>query len=391
MNLEILSVLAFFGVMVILVYWDRKNIEFKYGLVIRRTKKGKKMIHRFGDKHRKKLQILGNIAVIVCIVASIIGIFFLFRSSYNILFKPEEAKQEVKLVLPSVGEMELPSFVLGVPFWYWIIGVFIVLLVHEPMHALLVRAEKIRIKSFGLLLLVVLPGAFVDPDDKQIKKISAIKKLRIFAAGSFGNLIAAGIIMLLAIGSNFLIDSFMVGEGIIFENTIEDTGAQEAGLEGIIMSINGKEIKNMIDFREAIEDIKPGDIIDVKTSKGNFRVKITLHPDDPEKPFIGISEPKTLFVYKGLFEGYGIVSERVLYSISWILGLFGWIFTLNIAVGIINLLPIKPLDGGLMFEEIVKMFLKGKYVDKIVIGVSLFTLSLILIALFGPSINSILR
>jgi len=385
MNLEILSVLAFFGVMVILVYWDRKNIEFKYGLVIRRTKKGKKMIHRFGDKHRKKLQILGNIAVIVCIVASIIGIFFLFRSSYNILFKPEEAKQEVKLVLPSVGEMELPSFVLGVPFWYWIIGVFIVLLVHEPMHALLVRAEKIRIKSFGLLLLVVLPGAFVDPDDKQIKKISAIKKLRIFAAGSFGNLIAAGIIMLLIISSNFLIDSFVKGEGIIFENTIEDTGAQEAGLKGVIMGINGKEIKNMLDFGEAIEDIKPGDIIDVKTSEGNFQVKTTPHPDDPEKPFIGISKPKTLFVYKGLFEGYGIVSERILYIISWVLGLFGWVFALNIGIGVFNLFPIKPLDGGLMLEEIIKYFYKGRNVNYIVNGISLIIFGLVLFNLFGPS------
>ena len=380
-----LSVLVFFGVMAILVYLDRKNIEFKYGLVIRRTKKGKKMIYKFGKKHRKKLQILGNIGVIVCIVASIIGIFYLFRSSYSILFKPEEAQQEVKLVLPSVGKMELPGFVWGVPFWYWIIAVFVVLFVHEPMHALLVRAEKIRIKSFGLLLLVALPGAFVDPDDKQIKKVSTIKKLRIFAAGSFGNLIAAGIIMLLILGSNFLIDSIMSGEGIIFENTIEDTGAQEAGLEGVIIGINNKEIKNILDFTESIEDVKPEDVIDVKTTEGNFRVKTIPHPDDPERPFIGISKPQTLFVYKSLLEGYGIVSERILYTISWILGLFGWVFTLNVGIGVFNLFPIKPLDGGLMLEEIVKYFYKGKNVNYIVNGISFVIFGLVLINLFGPS------
>ena len=379
---------VFFGVMIILVYLDRKNIEFKYGLVIRRTKKGKKMICRFAEKHRKKLQTLGNIGVIVCIIASIIGIFYLFRSSYSILFQPEEAKQEVKLVLPSVGDMKLPGFVWGVPFWYWIIAVFIVLLAHEPMHALLVRAEKVRIKSFGLLLLVVLPGAFVDPDDKQIKKISAIKKLRIYAAGSFGNLIVAGIIMLLILGSNFLLDSLMTGEGIIFENTIEDTGAQKVGLEGIIIGINDKEIKNILDFLEALEDIKPGDIIDVKTSEGNFLIKTTPHPDDPEEPFIGISNPKTFLVYKGLLEGYGVVSERILYTISWILGLFGWIFTLNLGIGVFNLFPIKPLDGGLMLEEIVNYFYKGKNANHIVNGISLVIFGLILMNLFGPSFYS---
>ena len=130
MNLEISSVFVFFGVLAILVYLDRKNIEFKYGLVMRRTKKGKKIICRFADKYRKQLQILGNIAIIVCIAASIIGIFYLFRSSYNIFFKPEEVEQEVKLVLPSVGEMELPGFILGVPFWYWIITIFVILFAH---------------------------------------------------------------------------------------------------------------------------------------------------------------------------------------------------------------------------------------------------------------------
>jgi membrane-associated protease RseP (regulator of RpoE activity) len=63
-----------------------------------------------------------------------------------------------------------------------------------------------------------------------------------------------------------------------------------------------------------------------------------------------------------------------------------WVLFLNAGIGIANLLPIKPLDGGLMLEEIVKVFFKKRWVDKIVKVVSLFTLLLILIALFGPSI-----
>jgi membrane-associated protease RseP (regulator of RpoE activity) len=35
------------------------------------------------------------------------------------------------------------------------------------------RVEKIRVKSAGLLLVLVLPGAFVEPDEKQLKKFSA--------------------------------------------------------------------------------------------------------------------------------------------------------------------------------------------------------------------------
>ena len=386
MNLETSSVLIFLGIIAILVYLDRKNIEFNYGLMIRRTKRGKKAIYEFGKKHRKKLLILGNVGVVICIVASVFGLFMLVRSSYNILSKPEEAEPEIKLVLPSVKEIDLPEFVLGVPFWYWIIGIFTVLFAHEPMHALLARAEKIRIKSFGLLLLFVLPGAFVDPDEKQIKKLSILKKLRIYAAGSFGNLIFAGIFLLLIVSYNFMIDSLMVTEGVIFEKTIENTGAEEVELVGTIIGINNKEVRSMTDFVDVLEDVKPGDVIEVKTTQGNFQIKTTPHPDDPERPFIGVSNARSLFVYKGLLEGWGLVSERTLYVLSWILGLFGWIFALNVGIGVFNLFPIKPLDGGLMFEEIVKHFYKDKKVRYLVIGVSLITLGLVLINLFGPSI-----
>jgi len=71
--------------------------------------------------------------------------------------------------------------------------------------------------------------------------------------------------------------------------------------------------------------------------------------------------------------------------------LFVWVLFLNVGIGTANLLPIKPLDGGLMFEEIVNVFFKKKWVNKIVKAVSIFTLLLVLIALFGPSINTVLR
>ncbi|MCX6821843.1 MAG: site-2 protease family protein, partial [Candidatus Aenigmarchaeota archaeon] len=285
MDLETLSVIVFFGILAIIVYLDRKNIEFKSGLMMRRTKKGKKFIYNFAEKHKKKLIVLGNIAIIVGVIASAFGFFMLVQSSYKFILKPEEATQGIKLVFPSVSGVKMPGFVLGVPFWYWILGIFVVLFAHEPMHALLARAENVKIKSFGLLLFFILPGAFVDPDEKQIKKLSTLKKLRIYAAGSFGNLIAAGVFLLLIISYNFLIDSLMSTEGVVFEKTIEKTGASEVGLIGTIIGIDDKEVKSMTDFLNIMEDVKPGDKINITTTKGDFPVKTTQNPDDPKKPF----------------------------------------------------------------------------------------------------------
>jgi len=209
---------------------------------------------------------LRNIAIIVCVVASVIGVWMLLHSSYDVLFRPKEAVPGVRLVFPSVSGLRLPEFIIGVPFWYWIIGVFVVLFAHEPMHAFLARAENVRIKSFGLLLFFILPGAFVDPDEKQIKRLSMMRKLRIFAAGSFGNLMVAGILLVLILSYNFLIDSLMTAEGVVFEKTIEDTGAHEVGVRGTIIGVDDKDVKSIVDFTNAMKDVKVGDVVSVKTT-----------------------------------------------------------------------------------------------------------------------------
>lgn len=387
-----MSIIVFFGILAIIIFRDRKNIDFKSGLIMRRTKKGKKLIYDFAEKHQKKLILIGNIALIVGVITSVFGFYTIVQSTYKIILKPEEAVQGVKLVLPSVSGVKLPGFILGVPFWYWILGVFIVLFSHEPMHALLARAEKIKLKSFGLLLFFILPGAFVEPDEREIKKLSTVKKLRIYAAGSFGNLIAAGVFLLLIISYNFLIDSVMTPTGVTFEKTIDNTGASAVGLTGTIIEINSKQVKSIVDLQDAMKDVKPGDIINIKTTKGDFKVETIPNPQDPTKPFIGISNLQTACcVYKGILKDSGTVSNNTLYIISWFSGLFEWVFILNIGIGTFNLFPIKPLDGGLMLEEIIKKFYKGKKVNYLVNGISLLTLSLVLFNLFGPGIINLVK
>jgi membrane-associated protease RseP (regulator of RpoE activity) len=58
--------------------------------------------------------------------------------------------------------------------------------------------------------------------------------------------------------------------------------------------------------------------------------------------------------------------------------LFAWLFVLHLGVGVFNLLPLKPFDGGYMYEEVFgKVFgRKGKFLSYVT---SLFILSLILL------------
>ena len=56
-----------------------------------------------------------------------------------------------------------------------------------------------------------------------------------------------------------------------------------------------------------------------------------------------------------------------------------WIYVLNIGIGLMNLFPLVPLDGGRMLDDVVKAYLPeniAKPVRYFAIGVGLFLLAL---------------
>src|SRR5438445_5068790 len=106
-------------------------------------------------------------------------------------------------VLPSAGGVTVPGTV-SIPFWYWLFAIFPLIFVHESMHAIFARLEKIKIMSYRILLLLVLPiGAFVDPDMESTKKLPSVKKLRIFSAGSLGNYLLVLLVILILFLTKF--------------------------------------------------------------------------------------------------------------------------------------------------------------------------------------------
>ncbi|MFH8086961.1 MAG: site-2 protease family protein [Candidatus Aenigmatarchaeota archaeon] len=383
MNYELISVIFFLILLAIVIYRDRRNIEFKSGLIIRKSTRGRKFIYSFAAKHERTLKIIGNIGIIVSFLASFYGLYLLFNSTYKIISK-KSTESALKVVLPSVEGVKMPGFVLGVPFWYWIIAVFVVMAAHEPMHALLARVERVRIKSFGLLLFIVLPGAFVEPDELQLKKRSTLGKLRIFAGGSFANLIIAALFIFLVFLFGKLLSMILEPTGVSYEALIEGSYAEKVGLKGTIIKLNDREIRTISDLSDFMQTIKPGEKIKVVTTENVYEIE-TIKDEESERALIGIKNPYVEYRYKGFLSKYGHVSPSTLSLFQWIEGLFYWIFILNVGVGVFNLFPLKPLDGGLMFEAVCEHFFKKKS-KRITTIVSVTLLILILFNIFGPSL-----
>ncbi len=372
-DFEIGLILAFFSLVGIYILRERKSVEFKYGIVIKRWKNVKN-IDVFIKRNEKILRIIGVVGIVVGIIASLYGFYILF----SLTLKREAA---VGILLPTVKGVSLPKPFIGIDFLYWLPSIFILLFFHEGMHAIFARLAKIRIKDYGIILFFVLPlGAFVNIDERKIKKLNLERKLAIYSSGSFGNLIVSLIMICLVILSSHILNLFIEPIGLNYQ-IIENTSAQKYGLEGMITKIDEKEIKTISQLIEALSEKKPGDEITIETNVSTFEIVLQSSPENKSKPFIGIKNIQSVFINK--LNGK-VVSQKIIRLLGSFFNLTSWIFVINLSVGIANLLPLKPFDGGYIYEEILKKILGEKIGKQVAELLAILTILLIILNLnFG--------
>lgn len=386
MDWYLVSFIVFVFAAAALVYRNRKSVTNKYYIFYRYdTEKGKDFIDRVAKSHPSLWRFLGNVGIFVGFGGMLFGAYYIINSYVTYLIAPELFAPTLNLVIPiPFGEIAFVPGFLGVPFWYWLIPVAILVFFHEGMHAILARVENIRIKTLGVFLLAIIPGAFVEPDEKQLKKAGWKSRMRVYAGGSFAN-ITIGLVFLFMI-SSFYLPTFYdesVGFGAYY---VTENGtalpAQEANMTGSIYSVNGERVRNVDDLSGIMETLEPGETIRVTTVRGSaiaplFDRVVAKNPEftdyeittaDDGKPVMGIARFYSVSTTREGFSNPGLL--------EFLTGLLIWICIINFGVGVVNMLPIKPLDGGLMLEAMGERF-APKHYEKIIRGLSLFFLFLI--------------
>ena len=359
-GLDVITVFGFFALVGVLLILDRKNIEFNYGLIIRRWKHGQYVMDKWIFSHRKFLGIFGTIGVIVGFLATALGVF-------SILYATVLGQQSVAPILPTVGDYQYPSGVVGVPFWFWIISIVVVLSVHEPMHAIFARLAGVPVRSWGIMTFFVLPlGAFVDPDMRKVYKLTLMQKLKIFAGGSFGNFIAGTVVLVMIL---------LLSYSLFGQTNVPGGPADLAGLEGKIKSVDGVEIRNLNNLSVVLNETAPGSVLQVVTDKGTYEVVTSANANSGRGSYIGMT--------------FGIRPEYAQWkdSISTFMQLLNWLLIFNVGIGIFNMMPMRPFDGGHVFEAVFAKILGSEKAGKTAINItSVAVLGILLFNLFGPGI-----
>jgi len=372
--IEILSVIVLFVLLGVRLYLKRREIKVKKVIIFEYSEKYRQKINELVNAHPKIFKVLGLMSLISAPILTIIGVYYLLNSLIS--FKPT-----VALVLPSVSNFRYPGPVISVPFWMWIIAIFIIVFSHESMHALIAASEGVRTRKYGLLYFLILPiGAFVDIDEKKLKKLSLKNKVKIFAAGSFGNLLVFIFVLILLIAFSNAINMLLESRGVWFNTTAPGSPAENVKLKGVIVKIDNITINNIYDLQEFLRSAKPNTTVAIETTEGKYN--LTLAEKD-NVSYIGIVGARNYIVYKG---SNVAVPESLILLINYFFITFQWIAFLSIGIAIANMLPILPLDGGLIVKEILKEKY-GEKGEKISRFVSLIFLILLLSSLFLSSLT----
>ena len=145
---------------------NKLNISIEGIVLMLKTDKLRSVIDKIAKISPRFWRGYTNIGVPVGIIFMVVMVISLIYS-LKLMFETPT----VSLVLPGV---DIPGSPLYIPFGTGIIALATVMIIHEGGHGVLARVEGISIKSVGLLLLAVIPGAFVEPDDDEIKKAKEI-------------------------------------------------------------------------------------------------------------------------------------------------------------------------------------------------------------------------
>jgi len=350
-----LAFLVLFTIAVFIFIKTRTHNLTKEGwMYLYRTSLGIKAIDYTAKKFKTILKPL-QYPIIALGYTLMIGMIWMLTYTVYIYLRYPEITQQIKAppIIPLIPYFPqlfgLQSFFPPFYFIYFILALIVVAVVHEFSHGIFARLNNIKIHSTGFAFLGPILGAFVEQDEKDMKKASKFAQLSVLAAGVFANilftLIFLGLIWALfattfiPAGINFtnyaaevitpqdieLIDELQLPEFADEQYTSEtryvtingnnktyfgnpmsiqralaadtqyllvylDAPAFNAELDGAIKQIDNTKISSFEELSNALDQYQPGDTVTIITDHNKeTEYQITLSENENGEAFLGIS------------------------------------------------------------------------------------------------------
>ncbi|MFX1540235.1 MAG: site-2 protease family protein [Promethearchaeota archaeon] len=319
---------------------ERYGIEVGPFMLFARTERFNNLLDRIGNWHPRAWRYIWSAFIGVCFFFSIYALYALGSNIWEF----------IKTLLgqpgtPGAVAPLIPGITMSYQFFLMILIPLIVAIVaHELAHGIAARADNLPVKSSGIFLFLVFFGAFVEPDDEYIKLKSTRKqRARLFAAGSGANLTVA----LIAIVFATLI-VIPIPSGVLVNSVVTGSPADGVLAPGMVITgMNGTTIQTSDDLSNFMGGAHPGDLV-ILTIEGLSQISLYVgeNPTNASKAYIGIflQTHVPLHYPFSLLGPFGGAQFREALA---------WFFIITISLGLINLLPVPPLDGDRLWKDLI--------------------------------------
>src|SRR5205809_5188802 len=169
------------------------------------------------------------------------------------------------------GNPPSPDLLLGIPginpiipIGYGIFGLSVAIILHEFSHGILSRVGNIRIRSLGLIFLIFPIGAFVEPDEDELRALPRHERARLYAAGPATNMLLA--VLFAVLFSTLILTAVApVHDGVGIVGFTPNSPAALAGMQPntVITSINNTEVHTYNEFVAALSSVQANTTIPV--------------------------------------------------------------------------------------------------------------------------------
>lgn len=327
-----------------------KNFNIYPFLIMWKTTKFNNLIDRLGTRYKSLWKVLGTVGVAMSVGALIYISYILVQNLYFLLFNPESGSPVTPLI---------PGVTLSLSFntlFFFGLSIAIIIILHELAHGVMARAEGLAVKGTGLLLLAIIPGAFVELDEESLKKARRSSQTRVYAAGSATNIVLALFVLGVMVNASSVLSlSYdQTPSGVLVS---EVRGASPA--DGIlrtwdaIVNINGTAVNDTVSLSQVLKSTTPNSTVPMGLIRDgtSLSMNFTLgYSSQTNSSYIGINT-------------FNYYPSRQPFAPIWgpfyFMGSLSWLYLLSLNIGLINLLPVPSLDGDRFFTLFAEFVLRN--------------------------------
>jgi membrane-associated protease RseP (regulator of RpoE activity) len=217
--------------------WNKSKVSFSGPVMMWKTRRGRKPFDRLG-RWERLWSIYGSLSVLICLVTMGVIMAFLIWEAV-LLFQGRDGSTGESLGkgFPGINQETMVVYLL--------FGMIIAVLVHELSHGILAVSKKIRLDSLGVLVFVIPIGAFIEPNDADLKAATRRTRRGLYSSGPASNILVAMVFMIILVG--FLAPSVEpTYDGAVVVEVANDSPAASFGMSvwSQITEYNGRPITN---------------------------------------------------------------------------------------------------------------------------------------------------